>query len=437
MPRGAGHIRWGLEVTHQKTIQKIPTIERTERAEITEMTEMIEMTGHEMPPRRESRAVQRHRRTRPPWSGLFSLSALLAWLLVMGSFGIRGAAAAPSPAGDPAGAAASPAGAAASPAGAPTGDPAGAPAGASAGDSGGDSDDDSSDGSGAKPTGPAKETPWAKGVSEENREKALALYKTGNGHFEESRYSQALAEYLKAIVHWDHPAIRYNMAVCYINLDRTMEAFESLTKALQYGPEPLGKHHQQAITYMRLVRGRLAELTIKCDQPEVQVTLDGQPLLTGPGKSTSTLLAGKHVVVASKEGFITDTQTLVLDPGEKRELAIELAPMSDKVKMVRRFSVWMPWTVMSIGAVVAAIGVPLILKAKSTFDRYNDLFSVECPRGCYPEDRSATLVGLHNDASAYRATSYAIFGLGGAVAAAGITLIVLNIPHAVRSDPTT
>jgi tetratricopeptide (TPR) repeat protein len=272
------------------------------------------------------------------------------------------------------------------------------------------------------------------GVSEENRRKALTIYKTGNGHFEESRYSQALAEYLKAIPYWDHPAIRYNMAVCYINLDRTMEAFESLKKALSFGAEPLGQHHSQALTYMKLVRGRLAEITVRCEQDGVKVTLDGHPLLTGPGKASSTVLAGKHMIVSSLEGFVTDTKELVLGSGEKQELSITLVPLSKAVKMKQRFKTWIPWTVMSAGIVVAAIGVPLLLKAYDTFKLYNDGFSEECPRGCFPEERSSALISLHDQGSAYRASAYAVFGIGGAVTAAGVALVILNIPRAVRAE---
>src|ERR1041384_5557334 len=66
--------------------------------------------------------------------------------------------------------------------------------------------------------------PWAAGVSESEQAVALKLYVAGNLEFAESRFAQALAKYKEAIQHWEHPAIRYNMAVCLINLDQPLEA---------------------------------------------------------------------------------------------------------------------------------------------------------------------------------------------------------------------
>lgn len=78
--------------------------------------------------------------------------------------------------------------------------------------------------------------PWASGVTEAEQAIALDLYVAGNREFTESRYAQALAKYKEALQHWDHPAIRYNMAVCLINLDQPVEARDNLERSFAYGP---------------------------------------------------------------------------------------------------------------------------------------------------------------------------------------------------------
>jgi tetratricopeptide (TPR) repeat protein len=66
----------------------------------------------------------------------------------------------------------------------------------------------------------AEDKPWAAGVSAEAQSAALELYRQGNEMFEQARYLEALAKYEVALRSWDHPSIRYNAAVCLINLGR-------------------------------------------------------------------------------------------------------------------------------------------------------------------------------------------------------------------------
>ncbi len=70
--------------------------------------------------------------------------------------------------------------------------------------------------------------PWAAGVPPERRATALRLFRLGNGFFENARYAEALRHYRDAIRSWDHPAIRFNMAVCLVNLDDPLGAHYAL-----------------------------------------------------------------------------------------------------------------------------------------------------------------------------------------------------------------
>jgi hypothetical protein len=69
--------------------------------------------------------------------------------------------------------------------------------------------------------------PWAASVSARDQAIARELYGAGNQEFVESRYAPALKKYREAITHWDHPAIRFNMAVALINLERPVEASDN------------------------------------------------------------------------------------------------------------------------------------------------------------------------------------------------------------------
>jgi tetratricopeptide (TPR) repeat protein len=110
---------------------------------------------------------------------------------------------------------------------------------------------------------PALTRPWAAGVSDSEQAIARELYVAGNREFAELRFAQALAKYKEAIQHWDHPAIRYNMAVCLINLDQLVEARDNLERSLAYGAAPLeGDTYGHGLTSRKLLDAQLAHLKI-------------------------------------------------------------------------------------------------------------------------------------------------------------------------------
>ncbi|MFH2010649.1 MAG: tetratricopeptide repeat protein [bacterium] len=278
--------------------------------------------------------------------------------------------------------------------------------------------------------------PWAKGVSAADRSKALALYKEGNKHFEDSQYKEALARYLQAVKLWDHPAIRYNIAECYVNLERPLAAHRNLKRALRFGEAGLKTHYKQARTYLRLLSGRLGRIEVACREPGAKVTLDGVLLFTAPGKARRTVQVGKHVVVVSKPKFLTETRTLTVLPRKTIRLNLAPLPLRTIIKMKRRWKRWIPWTVLVSGAVVAAaVGVPLIVLAKSSFNKYDTNFETECSNGCFPSERSGAQADLLPQARNMRDSGIALVAISGAVIAAGVTLVLLNQPRAHRVNP--
>ena len=53
---------------------------------------------------------------------------------------------------------------------------------------------------------------------------AQKILEEGNALFLKKDYAQALEKYKAAVAKWDHPAIRFNMVRCLIQLDKPVEA---------------------------------------------------------------------------------------------------------------------------------------------------------------------------------------------------------------------
>jgi len=265
---------------------------------------------------------------------------------------------------------------------------------------------------------------------------ALEIYKAGNAEFEESRYAQALAKYREALQHWDHPGIRFNMAVCLVHLDRPLEALEHLEQALKYGDAPIGAEmHSQGLTYRKLLLGQLAHVTVKCQAKAANVTFDGQPLMECPGEAKKLVTPGPHQVVASKPGFLTQAAPLVLLPGKEHVHVVELAPIG--AKLVRRWKARTPWIVVGAGGALAALGGVSLYLARSEYDTYDQLLAAQCPSGCNSEmpegmrEVRADTLAHERKGKIANIAGVSLLGVGCAVAIAGLVGVYLNLPRSV------
>ena len=274
--------------------------------------------------------------------------------------------------------------------------------------------------------------PWAAGVSETEQTTALKLYVAGNREFTESHYAQALAQYKEAIQHWDHPAIRFNIAVCLINLDQPLEANDNLERGLAYGDRPLGASlYAQGLTYRKLLDAQLAHVKVACQDPGTQVTLDGKLLFTGPGTADQVVLAGEHQVVATKAGFLTVSKTLALVAGKPTTYEIRHLELKTAFGMARRWDSWKPWTVLGGGGALVGLGAWSYVAAASNFAGYDASIATRCPNSC----NATTLAGfsdLRNKkdrAETEQVLAFSLLFTGSAVVIGGVIGLIVNQPR--------
>jgi len=286
-------------------------------------------------------------------------------------------------------------------------------------------------------------------VSPARRARALALYREGNRLFMDEKHAEALARYSAAVKEWDHPAIRYNIVECLVNLGRNLEAYEHVQSALRHGAEPLGASlHRQAKTYLTLLERGLSRLRVSCREEGARVVLDGKPLFVGPGAMTRVLLPGVHAVLVTKPGFVTVAQQATLEPGKLASIELRLSPRRPEVVFQRRWQRrWLPWTVLGSGLAIAATALPLYLVGRSDFnsqkERFDRLCSGRAAGGCVPDQLEteaerqewAALQSLETKANREYQASIALLGVGAAMTLAGVVLVILNQPRAVERMP--
>jgi tetratricopeptide (TPR) repeat protein len=277
----------------------------------------------------------------------------------------------------------------------------------------------------------ADDRPWAAGVTPENQQAALPLFEAGNALFTDSQYAAALVRYREALKLWDHPAIRYNAAVSLINLDQPLPALAHLESALAHGEAPLGpENYRQALLYKKLLAAQVAELEVSCAEPNAEVMLDGETLFRGPGHVVRRLRPGTHQLTARKPGFLTETRALDLPAGRLTREALKLQAIGAlPMREVRRWPVWQPWAVVGGGALLGLAGLPFLLEADSNFETFDAEVARVCPTGCTEAELPPAAGDARDRAEVQNAVAVTLFAVGGATAATGIVLVILNQPR--------
>jgi tetratricopeptide (TPR) repeat protein len=269
-------------------------------------------------------------------------------------------------------------------------------------------------------------------VSEADQATALDLYAAGNRDFIESRFAEALAKYKEAIKYWDHPAIRFNMAVCLINLDQPFEAMDNLTRSLAFGEAALGADaNAQGLIYRKLLDAQLTHVKIASREPGTQITLDGKFLFTAPGDANEILLPGEHQVIASRIGYLTASKTLILVPGGRT--AYDVPPLEIKVatRIVRHWTPWVPWVVLASGAALASAGAASYIAASHNFTSYDSGITERCPAGCGPVMLAsfADLRRQKERGETEQVLAFSLISAGAAAVIAGGIGLIVNQPR--------
>jgi tetratricopeptide (TPR) repeat protein len=275
--------------------------------------------------------------------------------------------------------------------------------------------------------------PWVEGVSREQRQQANRIFQEGNALIREGLFAVAAEKYERALALWDHPGFRYNLAIAQINLDQSIEAYESFRHAIRFGAEPLGQdRHEQAQSYLTLLGNQLARIALACDEPGTIVTLDGKPAFAAPGRKTIVVLPGGHQVMASKPARLPDTRQVVLAPGQ--HLEVTLTPqVPEYVATWRRWPRSGPFAITGIGLVTIAAGGILDWQSASMLHDFDRNSLDRCPFGGCPAGGLAdALRAQHDQAIRLQRIARATYVTGAALFTAGAVLSYLNESHLVR-----
>jgi hypothetical protein len=279
----------------------------------------------------------------------------------------------------------------------------------------------------------AEEKPWESGVSKSARDTANAAFAEGNQLFAQQAHQPALEKYKEAIAAWDHPLIRFNMAVSLVRLDRILEAAETLDAALRFGQAPFtAEEYQRALDYQRLVAGRVGTVGASCDQDGVQILLNGKPWFQCPGEKKLRVLIGEHTINGEKKEFATESRRLVVASGATATAKIQLRSFDSVVKYEYPSPRWLPWTITGTGVAVALGGLGFWFAGRNQMDKFEADFAMTCPTGCQADLSDQPLLADARDSAQLKGTiAVSMMIAGGAITVGGVVWAIMNRPRRV------
>jgi hypothetical protein len=286
------------------------------------------------------------------------------------------------------------------------------------------------------------ETPWSKDVPEPTRKQAEGLFDQGNEFFAKQAHAPAAEKYRAALLLWDHPLIRYNLAVTLIRLDRPLEASEELEKALRFGDKPFKPElYQQALDYQNLLKKQVGYVEVSCAQAGVAITLDGKRWFDCPGTQKLRVSAGEHTIVGDKPQFVPRTRRIVIAGGAVGAETMKLEPFETQYKLVYPRPRWLPWTITAGGGVIALAGLGVWVAGRSQLDAFQNNFERDCKTGCEKDLSLHQALRDQRDSAELKGTiGVTMMIAGGAAVAGGVVFAILNSPRRVlpriEANPT-
>jgi hypothetical protein len=163
------------------------------------------------------------------------------------------------------------------------------------------------------------------GISAEDRNKAIELFKQGQALQEQSKWDEALAKFEEVGKIVMTPGTRFNIALCKENLGRFLEALDDYSAAerdakAEKKPEIEKKAHAAADA----LKERIPKIVLKVPSAVegISITLDGKPI--DPQNPELAVDPGKHKIEANAEKRVPFSADVTVAEKESKEVVIRL-----------------------------------------------------------------------------------------------------------------
>ncbi len=167
---------------------------------------------------------------------------------------------------------------------------------------------------------------WAgTGAAQDDTTRAREQFTQGVSLFQSGDYQRALDAFQEAYRLSPHASVRLNIANCYQQLDRPVEALFHFEHYLSEADHPTAAQRREIEASIRELRRRIGTLTFQVSPDGAIITIDGSDQRRAPVTEPVRVVQGRHQIEIRLEGYRTETQTVEVAGGADARVAIRLS----------------------------------------------------------------------------------------------------------------
>lgn len=164
----------------------------------------------------------------------------------------------------------------------------------------------------------------AEAQSEAERAQARVAFQSGVEHYAAERFEEALRAFQEAYRIAPHPSVRVNMANCYEQLGRLVEALDHFQRFLIEAEGASAEQQRDVRAAVRRLRARVGEVFFRVEPEGAQVAIAGSQTRTAPILESVALPAGQHRIEVTLGGYQTEVREIDVTGGSRAEVRVSL-----------------------------------------------------------------------------------------------------------------
>jgi hypothetical protein len=162
-------------------------------------------------------------------------------------------------------------------------------------------------------------------AQEDDTTRARTEFQHGVELFQNSDYQRALDAFQEAYRLAPHASVRLNIANCYEQLGRPVEALFHFEHYLAEADHPAAAQRREIEASIRRLRGQIGTITFQITPDGATVTIDATDQRRSPVTEPVRVTAGRHTIEVRLEGYRTETQTVEVAGGADARVSLRLA----------------------------------------------------------------------------------------------------------------
>jgi hypothetical protein len=162
-------------------------------------------------------------------------------------------------------------------------------------------------------------------LAQDDTARAHEEFQHGVEFFQNGDYQHALDSFQEAYRLAPHAAVRLNIANCYQQLNRPVEALFHFEHYLSEADHPSAAQRREIEATIRELRGRIGTITFQVTPDGATITIDGSDQRRAPVTEPVRVTQGRHSIEIRLDGYRTESQTVDVSGGSDARVAVRLA----------------------------------------------------------------------------------------------------------------